>query len=293
MTSHAFIVTKPLQLLIALIIQKQLDIESQSTTIIVDAFYDAIGTSNRLLRNSSYKGHTLFQENHVTAYTTARKKQFDNLYIDTDVGLKKYIQLLRHHRHQTISVYEEGIGTYRKDLYKPAKKFALKLLGAGTHFGGCALTSNVFVFNPSLYESNFPSRNIGISAINIQLQEFITQNLRFLCDIFHGSDLKITDSDSNINIYLTNWNINSELINIFDKLPGHNFIKLHPHIKSLEKINTDNTSTISQAIPAELFIVAALKSSNKVIVYHHGTSSQSYLNSDNLVFMLANTLAKS
>jgi hypothetical protein len=292
MQNHAFIVTKPLQLVIAIIIQRQLDIEEQSTTIIVDAFYDAIGTADRLLNNPSYKGTVIFERDHLAAYITARGQQFNNLYIDTDVGLKKYLQLTLHHRNQNISVYEEGIGTYREDLYGKLRKFALNLIGAGTHFGGCYLTSRIFLFNPTLYKENFPFSKCNVTTINTSLQDFISKNLPFLNELFNESNLRIAHSNSEINLYLTNWEIDKELIENFKNIPGHNFIKPHPHLKSKNLYYPRSITLVSQSIPAELFVVAALYSNNTVNVYHHGSSSQIYLSSRKLRFIPASNLKK-
>ncbi|MGX9728047.1 MAG: hypothetical protein ACTFAK_12245 [Candidatus Electronema sp. VV] len=64
-------------------------------------------------------------------------------------------------------VYEEGLGTYRKDLYTGTRKRLFDYFGIGTFFGG-----------------NFPLNGSKIRWIRKSLSDFITENCSDLQKLF-------------------------------------------------------------------------------------------------------------
>ncbi len=122
---YGFIVTKPLQLMVVFAIIEQLPKKSMKELIVVDAFKNSEKVTANLGEYGKRWGKAAFVDTHGQAYKYASGAGYSKLFIDSDVGLRKYLQLVLIKALNTdivIAVYEEGLGTYRNDLYKGLKK---------------------------------------------------------------------------------------------------------------------------------------------------------------------------
>jgi len=289
MPRSACIVTKPLQLMIAMTIIEQLDIGRKADLLIVDAFGNAKMVFDNLNNHQLKKLYraVYFFDNHKLAYQHANKTGYGNIYIDSDVGFKKYLTLLFlkiKNPFVKISVYEEGLGSYRTDIYSSnLKKFFLRVFGVGIHFGGSAITSSIYLFKTDAYINLFHSGARKVNLINKELSLFIEENKEFLYFLFKYEPIKNqADKTKECHIYLTSWIPDGKFIKKLKSFSGDKFIKPHPHLKiSLER---SGLIEVPGGVPAELVLDDLSKSYSKVIVYHHGTSAKRYLNSANLIF---------
>lgn len=287
MRDTAFIVTKPLQLLVALAIIKQLNVQEKTYLIIVDSFYNAKLVYERI-RSADWE----FSETSVEffqsldgAYHFAGECGAKSLFIDADVGVRKYFTLLRlklKRRIQNINVYEEGLGTYRIDLYAGTKKTLLDLVGIGTRFGGCSLTNCIHLYEPETYRKNFPKHKASIKKIKYRPKDIIQLYFPHLNYIFDGDNITNNSSES-CHVYLSSWHVDYNFMKIFSSLPGDKYLKLHPHIKTIEKINCGTLA--SRTAPAEMILMSLKEKYRFVNVFHHGSSVERYISAKNINFI--------
>lgn len=289
----AFLISKPLQLMIALCIVQQHQWDIKPVFVILDAFRGAESVAGRLSRDFSHIQTPIFIKERVEAFSFLRKKKFNNLFVDSDVGLQNYIALalqkLSNHR-LSIYVYEEGLGTYRTDLYSGFKKKLFSLMGVGVFFGACRFVSAIYVFNPEEYSARISSNGSKAIKIEQKLSIFIKSNYDALIQLFdfHGLPSKLKDY-SFCSIYLTSWLVDKDFVVFFKSLKGDLFIKPHPHIKS--ELKYKGVDLIKSNVPAELIIQYLINIYSFVFVYDHNSSVRRYLSEDNLFFYPAHAYA--
>lgn len=207
------------------------------------------------------------------------------IYVDADVGVMKFFQLL--HLKIKISsfdlhVYEEGIGTYRDDLYAGVKKRILSQLGVGTHFGGCMLTHRVHVQKPQLYMERFPRRKVQVSAILKGPAEILLQDIRGFSCLF-GYEPPDHINGGVCNVYLSSWSVDSSFMERFSSLPGDCYFKPHPHLR--DDHAEGGLIGVPASVPSELLLLTLSTMYDVVRVYHHGSSTTLYCNEQNVDFV--------
>lgn len=287
MRDTIFIVSQPLQILVALSIIKQLGIDQRSYLAIVGTFYNArlvyerLATANWELSPLSIK----FFESHKDANKFIIKSRASNLFTDGDVSVKKYLELqsikLRR-KSITINVYEEGLGTYRTDLYSGLKKRILNLLGVGTNYGGCILTDSLYLFNPDLYKNTFPKSQVKLVQIAMRPVDIISSYFDSLSFIFDHSPIS-RGSEDVCHVYLSSWGVDYDFLKEFSKLRGDKYIKLHPRAKAIRGENYG--VMVSRTPPAEMVLLDMMGKYKTVNVYHHGSSVEKYFSEKNVVFL--------
>lgn len=285
---NIFICTKPLQIMTCMIIASN---TKKHTLIIVDLFKDAktVSLSEKL---NKYFSNIVLVKSRNEALKLCEKLKPTTLFIDSDIGLIPLIRFYRlklFSRNTSISVYEEGIGTYRQNLFKnPIKKLLYNSIGAATYFGGCALTTNIHVYDLDHYKKKFPSSGKKPLRIRQDLTKWIGENELELTDIF-SPNFKIPTSPKNTetSVYLSSWDLDRELINKLSKNKKL-YIKPHPHIKEEVKktfSNNPNIHFFPAQIPAELIIMKLSAAFDKITIYHHNSSALHYLTPTNVTSM--------
>lgn len=276
--------------MIALCIVQQESFESKPVFFIVDAFNGAREVANKLSTEFTVLQTPIYFSSRESALTFIKKQKFDNLFIDSDVGFKNFLALasLKFNNQKTvIHVYEEGLGTYRTDLYSGFKKKLLDFIGAGSYFGACRFVNQIYVFDTKEYAEKIPSNGLKAQKIQVSLFEFLTVNRVTFNRIFEYCGVK--PSSSSIfccSIYLSNWRIDKELISRFQKLDGDLFIKPHPHLRDKPPLKV--AQYFDAKVPAELIIIDLIENYRFVQVYDHNSSVRRYIKNNNLKFTLAN-----
>lgn len=287
MRDTAFIVTKPLQILVALSIVKQLNIRNKAHLVIVDSFFNARLVYERMKSiDWEFSGLSFeFFESLREARKFARMCKINNLFIDADVGVQKYFYLLRmkfNNRLLNINVYEEGVGTYRTDLYSGVKKSILNLAGIGAHFGGCVLTSRIYLCEPQSYRKNFPNYKKPIEKLILGPTDIIRQYFSSLSHVFDHCSLAAPTSDI-CHIYLSSWHVDHHFLKEFSMLAGDKYLKLHPHIKVTDEWGQG--TLVSRTAPAEMVLLDMMEKYKSVNVFHHGSSVEKYISGGNINFI--------
>lgn len=293
--SIAFIVTKPLQLMNAMSIIDQLSINDSAKILMVDSFCGAEEVARRFPTFASRWGAVSIFRTHREVYAHILTRDYQVLFIDSDVGLRKYLTLasLRLRRRKLIvNVYEEGLGTYRTDLYSRTKGTILKALGIGTYFGGCGFTSNLFLYSPCEYLLVVRPKKDKLIKIEKTLSDFIRENLDILNSLFvGGAPLLPPDIARDLrqcSVYMTNWEIDNGFLGRFGNFPGLKLLKPHPHLKS--RITSGALIIVSGTLPAEILVSELAQKFDMVTIYHHGTSTERYIKTKNVRFVQVNSV---
>lgn len=224
--------------------------------------------------------------NYRHAFISAAKLKPSAIYIDNDLGLKLYLyfSLTKIWSPKTkIFVYEEGIGTYRKDMVPIGLKSRIyKTFGVGCNFGGSVFTKNIFVFNKEKYNEAFPQLHQKTIQIKQSLPAWLKSNDHIVRQIFcKGYTPPLGSKDLDAYIYLTDWNIQSQTISQFDNL-RNSFIKPHPHISDQEilKLSSESKSQwIPAYVPAEILIFDLASRYKNIYIKHNNSSAVDYTKS--------------
>lgn len=264
-----------------------------SDFIIINSFEKARDIHDRLTKLNNQLGftNTFIFNNLPDAYKHIQQLRYQHLYIDSDVGLKKHVQLLLlklNSPFTSIFVYEEGLGTYRTDLYtSKIKKYILNIIGAGTFFGGSQLTKAIYLYDPDKYKNSFKSNSQKkIIKIKTNLSSFIDENIKELKNIFDHRENQAKSACSNCSIYLSSWTVDTNFIDTLIEKAGDKYIKLHPKLTNPPQLK--DFIKIENQIPAELILKSLSTQYKSVTVYHHGTSTQTYINARNITFVNIN-----
>ena len=291
---YGFIITKPLQLMVVMTIIEQLPDEIIKELIVIDAFFGAKKIVEELTISNPKWQRTVFFENSSAAFRHCIKLRYDSLFLDSDVGFRKNIDLIRlklSTPKTRIAVYEEGLGSYRNDIYYGARKRILSLIGVGVHFGGNWLTKEIYLFQPSDYINNCLEKTVDVILIKMVISQLILKYEIEFDELFKLAELKsyLTDASSNnvCDIYLTSWSWSSEAIKRLKQSDSCRIVKFHPHIKEVILSSEFQFDvSVPPEIPAEILITIASKIFKNVRVLHHGSSVVRYLNLKNVNFEL-------
>jgi hypothetical protein len=267
---QAFIISKPLQLMVALVVADQIAAEDVHL-LLVNSFAGADAVTNRLNLTARWGRATLLGD-HAAAYRLARDAGYEHLFIDSDVGLRKFFTLRhvsKYSANTKVHVYEEGIGTYRRDLYVGWKKRLLDAMGAGATFGGSKYTSDIYVFDPDQYRGQTKA-----VPIRKRLADFISEHFVTLSTIFDAPHYSIPASYS-IGLYLSGWSLDYDVV--VELIDRHDtfIVKPHPHIQ--EQVMVPGAIVAPAACPAEILIAHLVQGKRELTVYHHGSSTAHYL----------------
>lgn len=286
----AFIVERPLQILIALAIVEQLHDRKSKNVIfmIADSFHDAEGIYHRI--NASYGDEIEFR--YFSSYSGAIEhsvvSKFDELFIHWDVGFGTQFRLrriLRNNPNLVINTFEEGVGSYRSDIYKGVKKFLLNALGFPMNTGGSKYTNSMYVYRVKEYFEKVkrPARNV--IGIKRNLSALLDLHREKLISVFDPSDFLSQiemKGDGQCLIYMSNWNFKAEDLDVYSSFSGVKLLKLHPHIKNMPVGRVGDFLVVPNSMPAELLIGRACSIFDDVSVFHKGSSALMYIESDNL-----------
>ncbi len=297
---YGFIITKPLQLMIVMAIIDQLPNEVVKELLIVDGFFDAKNITETLNNNNfMWRGACFFQDPHA-ALKYCKHRNYDSVFLDSDVGFRRNFDLimLKIFRPKTgLNVYEEGLGTYRSNLYHEPKKMAMSFCGIGTYFGGNWLTKKLYLFAPAEYRKIFGDKSSELIEINISIPELIIKHEKFFDELFKTNELRSklismrATGTEKCDIYLSSWDIDANVEKYFANLVSCRVAKLHPHIKVIpDSLWNKFDFVVSPAVPAEILITITSNLFKEVEVFHHGSSVVRYLDISNVRFKSAENL---
>lgn len=287
MHEFAFIATKPLQLLFAVAIIRQLGVADRSCMIVTDDFNDAEAVATRL-------GTADWDLSEINVHFCPERRKAERLavdlgaqkiFVDSDVGVKRFFILLWtqiRRRRPEIWVYEEGLGTYRADLYQQPKRSMLEVAGVGTRFGGCLITTGIYIREPDDYRRRFPQGPGKARKIACSPCEAIGRDFAEWSRIFDYKPVSSSTGDR-CSIYLGNWTTDTIDLEWFKSLSGDKYFKPHPHLRPGPAVA--GVLTVSPTAPAELVLMDLRTKYMHIDVFHHGTSCERYMSVDGVSFV--------
>lgn len=285
----AFLVTKPIQLVTALTILDQIGVKENFYILMTRSFSGCDGIFESIISNNSVidKNNIEIFSSCMAAYNFSIIKNIDYLFLDSDVGFVNFLRILKFkifNINSTVLVYEEGVGSYRTDIYGGLKKNLFNALGIGTSFGGSLFVDGIFVYDTENYKDKFPRYKKNIYLIIKKPMDAIYKNIDYFHDIFsYGSMLKsFRKTSKKCYLYLSSWNISKKFINSMPKMDGDKYVKIHPHIE--ESYSFPFAHMVDRSAPAELVIADLMNMYDSIIVYHHGSTVERYVENDRVEF---------
>jgi hypothetical protein len=288
-----FLATKPLQLIISEIIAAQLDV-NRKDIIIVDSFHDAHRVAN-IVAEYGFWTEVRCVRTRQEGIREALKLRADDLFIDSDVGFRSFLYLFEYRTlvRKPIWVYEEGVGSYRTDLYAGGlKKWLFERIGVGVRFGGCRFTNGLYVFSPDKIQAQ--SLNVRtdfiVHKIDVSFQDYCVNHLKRYCHYFNISEKTFSEHEIGgvWHLYLSNWSLDMAVDFAKRPLEGLKILKPHPHIKYIDDLVVKGFDVVLDGgIPVELLLIKMAATSNKIIVWrHHGSSASEYIKLPNVDFRM-------
>lgn len=282
---NVFIVSKPLQYFNA----TNISTNGRRFLLIVDDFFNAKKVYLDLKERSICWDKIYLFDVWSDAYNWILKNKLDidNLYIDSDHGWTKY-NYLKQFDGINIYVYEEGIGNYRMNLNEnnilgKFKKYIYEnILGNQVYLGGSKYIKGIYLYDKERFNKN----------IHNNKKELLPFSTSFYNHLKKFNDREVFLSPSTINliknihnkkilIYLTSWHYDVKMNDIIANYEDYfKILKLHPHIKEIGTYSKEYDYIMEGDNLVELVIIELLEKSDKVILFHHGTSAIMYFNNE-------------
>lgn len=282
-----FVTERPTQILTSIAICEQLKHDKKTQIIVANCFDDAVNIVKRF-NEVEYIAAFELVENYEKALERAAEEFPSHLFIHWDVGLgtqKRLRRLKQTDNNIKIFVFEEGVGTYREDIYRPLKRKVLGVLGFPVNIGGSRYTNGIYVYDKDKYNLYAKKKPKEVIQITESLTKLISKNISKLLYIFAGEKF-ITEVKKNTCrnccVYLSNWSFSIDDIDLYSKKKCLKILKLHPYCKA--EYEDSSILIAPKSLPAEILLISILSYFEKITVYHHNSSSELYLNEKNICF---------
>lgn len=271
-----------------MILCEQLGLYENTTIYIADSYYHASTIASKA---SIVEARINFKlvKSYEEAINATLLELPAHVFIHWDVGfgtqprLKKFKKANYGHK---ISVFEEGIGTYRQDVYPPLKRTIFKILGLPVNVGGSRYVDDIYVFDREKYINQAYARPDNVIQINTRLDEAMASQAGTFSYLFSSEDfLSSLQSSSNdtCEIYLSNWSFHESDIHGRFSENVTKVLKLHPYCDA--NFESDEILVAPKSLPAELLILTASNTFRSVTVYHNASSVHLYITCPNVSFV--------
>lgn len=293
----AFIATKPLQILIATAIKSQMSPEKNFVLAVVDGFSSSKIVADNISESELGWKSVIWAKSKEKLLPAIKDVAPDKVFVDSDVGIRNLIYLIKLKLRTNLTsmfVYEEGVGTYRSDLYLGVKRMVLQALGVGVNFGGSAIVDGIYLYDPKNYAALSGKISKSIIPIEKNVASIVATDPLIWANLFEaGFFVDSLKSKSTVcHIYMSSWNVDERAIAFVSSKSGDKYMKLHPHLKSSDFRDLDEgVRVVPSQMPAELVLGLLASIYEKVFVYHHGSSVIRYVNeADVIIFYLLRRL---
>tara|TARA_Y100001001_G_scaffold138884_2_gene141360 strand:+ start:2101 stop:3027 length:927 start_codon:yes stop_codon:yes gene_type:complete len=278
-----FIVTKPLQILVATAIKDQLPGDSYFVLVVIDGFSLSQKVSNNIRGSELGWDSVVWGRTKAEVGSVVAKLKPTNVFIDSDIGLKNLIYLAKLKicaGLPSLFVYEEGVGTYRSDLYLGLKRTIFQVFGIGVNFGGSAFSDGIYVYDDEAYASVDGRVSKSCTRIKKTISCILRENLLVLERIFESRSFfeSVKVKNEVCHVYLSSWKVDEAAVELLAKKDGDRYMKTHPHIKSSDYSDLNSELVVIPShLPAEIVLGFFVNCYKRVFVYHHGSSVCRYM----------------
>lgn len=291
--TDVYVATKPLQYMVCDIIRGG---REGAKIVIVGMFFESRSAFERIKRTGLWGG-VFFSRNRFLSFLRAAFLRPKRLFVDGDIGTRIFLYLALVKLlspNVKVYVYEEGVGTYRSDIYqinawRRIKSEIFAKIGIATYFGGSVFCDGVFVFRAACYIDKVRPRScIQVSQINESLLSYCKREMNSLRYIFAGRARLGFGSNKYCVIYLSDWELRESARKSLLKFGDdyYKIVKPHPHILAYPRDWGQADWVADASLPAELLVIDAMAVFEKVVVIHHGSSVASYVTSENVSYQL-------
>lgn len=283
--SSVFICSKPLQFFNAASIVRAYGIEGAKMVVVDRAISDCESFREFVLSN--YLGCIFSEIDFVSSYDLAAKlvdsQACSELFVEDDRVSLYY--LFKKTNHETLLVYEEGMGTYLGH-YRYMLSWAQYIrwymssmfFGCGLDFGESRTTKYIFVRYPGLFKKIKPKLADKVKKIPGHISEI--NLLKYSLLEFCSNDLKeiVLDKkkDEGAALILGTWGgLKDKDVESVSK-NGHSKILYKPHPHDVFEVSKFNGIRECGWLPAEAIILFLADAYETVTVYHYSSSVYFY-----------------
>lgn len=283
-----FFISKPVQYFNVLNVIGTLNnkFEKENNTLLISddfseskRFYEKVRKVSRLWRTTKY-----FQSRIAAFIWLILNVRDSNVYIDSDYAKDSLFVKLLLFRGNQVSLYEEGIFTYKDDLFaeylaKHKKKIAIyKFLKLPKSIGITPGLSNIYVYSKSRFIARRPECKLDISLFKYSFTENYISNKREL-DLIFNINKEVLSKDFDV-IYCGPKDP-SDIVNLTHLKTGNILFKPHPACDFKDEeynqlLGNSNVIILHDNIPIEILCMKVIKK-NKPVFYHHNCSAELYL----------------
>lgn len=280
----AFIATKPLQVIVSMVLRDQLGLRGTAALHVVDNFDGARDVANRLRDTDDWLSVDLHADRQVALREASKRSK--RIFLDRDVGMRMFLEMLavRMRTGSRFSVYEEGISSYDKvSELSPKHQALLRVVGGASIHGRSRFTSELWLFRPE--EAPLPSRLVPrLRRIEERLSAYVSKHRAELVQLFWPSE-HLPAGGPRCNVYLPGWEPNLGIARSIVGLGDDSLLKLHPHTRAKDPVqDLSFTYSVPASVPAELILPELSARYEQVEVHHHDSSVVLYAELDNVVF---------
>ncbi len=298
-----FIISKPIQYLIALTIKEQLD-NGTNDLLLIKHFQDAELFICKVEKSDWFQIFSTY--NKAKSINVIGLNKYDEIFIDSDVGFLNYLFLFTiklFNPRLVINVFEEGMGTYFSEnyFYNNFKLYVFSLFGIGTSFGSCIFTTSIFLYDIDRYLINRKRKPNYLIKIDNSIEGICKNNFNFLDESYVDLSIAIKSHEprlENCLIILGTWieprnsldSLDNSIIKAikeanYDSHSDFIIIKEHPNINRRNNIPDFKSSIrFNSSMPAEFLIFHLLSFFKTIKVIHHESTVSFYVKSPQVKF---------
>lgn len=188
---------------------------------------------------------------------------------------------------KNIFIYEEGVGSYRTDIFNNTsnlRKRIRRMLRISEYPGFHPKIKGIYIYRPAVYNEIFKSYNNkpAVLSFNSSFKTMITENTSLGIKLFNYDNTAsvLNLKNKRICLYITSWPLYEAFFSVID-LTKYEYciIKPHPHIRNLSFLENKNERNIIviKFLLAELLISILVNNNNVIDIYHHNSSSLMYV----------------
>ncbi|WP_217602699.1 alpha-2,8-polysialyltransferase family protein [Chitinophaga sp. GbtcB8] len=191
---------------------------------------------------------------------------------------------------KNIYIYEEGIGSYRTDIFKNLARYKRKireLFGVYEYPGFHPRVKGMYVYCKEYYLKKLAPyskhKTLNAFSFNMSFPNMLENNKELAKELFQFNIQRAFPHLKNkrLVLYITSWPLNESFFDVVN-LEEYDYciIKPHPHITDVDSFNkwkNDCTIIINSIILSEFLIKQLLDENNTLDIYHCSSTALLYL----------------
>ena len=277
-----YVCCKPLQYFNARNIPQTFHPEHRRILIIKTRFNKADEFYEMVKANDDQWDEVIKVPNSTSLYRIFLFRRFNSLIYGYDTS--SILGLLHLIKRFDFYLLEEGISTYLPIGGFGGKKNLIQSLidritGVSNAGGYTRFVKSAFVYYPELY-IKIRNPKFAPSTFAKPFIKKVSEDMHLFLSVSNVIDNEtLAISNSQVLLYITNWNINQciieKMVQVADNY-DYCIIKPHPHITDYSSLNKTDFVVFNSNLMVEFLLCLWLKQGNKITIYHEGSTSIFY-----------------